>query len=84
MNPMLQWQLNIWFSWSAGKLKARARDSELYHWPWFQSSKAKHRQIEDISTWIQCFGVCIAVLAKTHQKIIGDMMAYMIMITDRI
>ena len=46
--------------------------------PGFKVAKAKNRQIEDISTWLQCFGVYVAVLAKRHQEIIGDMMAYMI------
>ena len=48
--------------------------------PGFKVAKSKHRQIEDISTWLQCFAVYTAVLAKRHPDIIDDMMAYMITI----
>ena len=45
--------------------------------PGFRVSKAKNKPVEDFSTWLQCFAVYVAVMAKQYPD---DMMAYMITI----
>lgn len=48
--------------------------------PGFRVTKAKNKPVEDISTWLQCFAVYVAVMAKQYPEVVGDMMAYMITI----
>ena len=81
---MLQWEfIDLSELRPVGPLESIKQEQETQNYilgPGFKVAKAKNRQIEDISTWLQCFGVYVAVLAKRHPEIIGDMMAYMITI----
>ena len=56
----------------------RQQDMQIYIiGPGFRVSKAKNKPVEDTTTWLQCFAVYVALMAKQYPEVIGDMMAYM-------
>lgn len=48
--------------------------------PGLEVARAKKKQVHDIHTWIQCYAIYVAVMAKTHPEAVPDMLAYMLVI----
>ncbi len=41
-------------------------------------SRARRKPIKDISTWVQCFAIYVAAMAKQHAELVPEMLAYML------
>ena len=48
--------------------------------PGLEVARVARKPVEDIQTWIQCFLIYVAVMAKEHPMAVPDMVAYMLAI----
>ncbi len=48
------------------------RDLEIF--------RARRKPVKDIGTWVQCFAVYMAAMAKQHAEVVEEMLAYMLAI----
>ena len=67
----------------AGTLDTLNRETEAQKYiimPGLEITRANHKPIKDISTWVQCFAVYLAALCQQHPSAIQEMLAYMLII----
>ena len=54
------------------------------HWfiilPGLEVAQARKKPIQDLLTWIQCFNIYIAVVAKKHPDMVPEMLAHMLIV----
>ena len=48
--------------------------------PGLEVAQARKKPIQDLLTWIQCFNIYIAVVAKKHPDMVPEMLAHMLIV----
>lgn len=57
-----------------------ATTQKLIILPGMEVSKARRKQVDTLTVWLQCFGILVAVLAQKFPEVVPDMMMYIILI----
>jgi len=81
---MLQWEFIDFAELKpTGTLDKLSQETESHQYiilPSVEVARAKRKPVEDIHTWLQCFGVYVAAMSKQFPEAVPDLMAYMITI----
>ena len=62
------------------KLSAEPDPHRFVILPGLEVAQAGKKPIRDVLTWVQCFNIYIAVVAKKHPDMVPEMLAYMLIV----
>ena len=62
------------------KLSAEPDPHRFVILPGLEVTQARKKPIRDVLTWVQCFNIYIAVVAKKHSDMVPEMLAYMLIV----
>ena len=66
--------------WELEKLSAEPDLHCFVILPGLEVAQARKKPIRDMLTWVQCFNMYIAVVAKKHPNMVPEILAYMLIV----